>query len=189
MKGRLMRGLNGRRLRSLCMVSLLLAAPVAGQTRRAAEPPTAQGEEVVRVRTELVQTDVTVVDRRGRPVEGLTREQFELKVDGRPVQLSFFEGVAAGSPEEEAKLSAARGSATGRKPKSPPTRTDARGRLIFFFVDDVHLAPDSLSRARTSLLRFVDEQLAEGDRAAVVSASERLRRRLARATRGNGRDF
>lgn len=159
-----MRRVRARGFKSLFAVAALLCPSAAS--------PQGQADEVVRVRAELVQTDVTVVDKRGRPVEGLTREQFELKVDGRPVELSFFEGVTAGSPEEEAKLSAARG-AEPRKPKSPP-RPDARGRLIFFFVDDVHLAPDSLSRARTSLLRFVDEQMAPGDRAAVVSPSGRL---------------
>jgi VWFA-related protein len=160
-----MRRVRARGFKSLFAVAALLWPPAAS--------PRGQADEVVRVRAELVQTDVTVVDKRGRPVEGLAREQFELKVDGRPVELSFFEGVAAGSPEEEAKLSAARG-AESRKPRSTPTRPDARGRLVFFFVDDVHLAPDSLARARTSLLRFVDEQLAPGDRAAVVSPSGRL---------------
>ena len=173
-----MRRLSGRSLRSLWLVSLLLSlsSGAGAQTRRAAEAAQRPDEEVVRVRTELVQTDVTVLDRRGRPVEGLTREQFELRVDGRPVELSFFEGVAAGSPEEEAKLSAARGArdAAAGKLKPTTTRADSRGRLIFFFVDDAHLAPDSLSRARTSLLRFVDEQLAPGDRAAIVSPSGRL---------------
>jgi VWFA-related protein len=163
-------------LKRVCLVLLLLGLPVGAQTRR--EVTTSQSDEVVRVKTELVQTDVTVVDRRGRPVEGLAREQFELRVDGRPVELSFFEGVAAGSSEEEARLSAARGvkpgdahDASADAHKSSPPHTAARGRVIFFFVDDMHLAPDSLSRARTSLLRFVDEQLAAGDRAAVVSAS------------------
>src|SRR5687767_8330543 len=53
-----------RSLKCLCLVSLLLALPVEAQTRRGAESASAQraDEEVVRVRTELVQTDVTVVD-------------------------------------------------------------------------------------------------------------------------------
>jgi VWFA-related protein len=160
-----------RLFRARSLAGLFAAAVLLWPSARAR----GQSDEVVRVRAELVQTDVTVVDRRGRPVEGLTREQFELKVDGRPVELSFFEGVSAGSPEEEAKLSAARGTprrgATGEKGRMPATPESTRGRLIFFFVDDLHLAPDSLSRTRTSLLRFVDEQLADGDRAAVVSAS------------------
>src|SRR5215204_4442639 len=150
-----MRRVRARDLKSLLAVAVLLWPSAASAQR--------PDEEVVRVRTELVQTDVTVVDKRGRPVEGLTREQFELRVDGRPVELSFFDGVAAGSSEEEAKLSAARGARDGGASKLRTTttpRADSRGRLIFFcFVDDAHLAPDSLSRVRTSRLRFVDEQM------------------------------
>lgn len=164
-----------RRVRAAVLKSLFAAAVLLWPTQAS---PQGRAEEVVRVRAELVQTDVTAVDRRGRPVEGLAREQFELKVDGRPVELSFFDGVAAGSPEE-AKLAAARGASQADTPtrghKSPtPPRADSRGRLFFFFVDDAPLAPDSLSRARTSLPRFVDEQMASGDRAAVVSPSGRV---------------
>jgi VWFA-related protein len=149
---------------------MLLLATAGGQERRR---PAEQGEEVVRVSSELVQTDVTVLDKRGRFVDGLTPEQFELRVDGRAVPLSFFEHVTAGSASEATQLAAAGARPTaqpaqGRKPLPP---SPARGRVIFFFVDDVHLAPDSLARTRKSLTRFVDEQMTEGDLVAVVSTS------------------
>ena len=51
--------------------------------------------EVVRVNTELVQTGVMVFDKRGHFVEGLRPEQFELRVDGKPVQFSSFDRVTA----------------------------------------------------------------------------------------------
>lgn len=63
----------------------------AAQTR----PASHDDDEVIRVNAELIQTDVTVVDKRGRFVEDLKPEQFELKVDGRAVPLSFFERVRA----------------------------------------------------------------------------------------------
>jgi VWFA-related protein len=169
------------------LLTLAAAASVSGQTRqepaqtRQESAPQSQTDEVVRVNAELVQTDVSVVDKRGRSVEGLGREQFELRVDGRPVQFSFFESVTAGSPEEETKLAAAVGVAAGvaradatQGQRTAPLRSTARGRVIFFFVDDVHLAADSLARTRTALLRFVDEQMGAGDRAAIVSASGQI---------------
>jgi hypothetical protein len=64
---------------------------------------------VLRISTSLVQTDVSVVDRKGQFVEGLQRDQFELKVDGQIQPVLFFERVTAGSANEAARLAAARG--------------------------------------------------------------------------------
>src|SRR5215204_3908292 len=68
----------------------------------------AQEEEVVRITTELVQTDVAVFDKRGRFVDDLRPEQFELQVNGRTQAVTFFERVRAGSRGEEAQLAAVR---------------------------------------------------------------------------------
>ena len=42
------------------------------------------------VDVEVVEIDVHAADRKGRPVRGLKREDFELVVDGRPVEISNF---------------------------------------------------------------------------------------------------
>jgi len=67
-------------------------------------PPTdqpQQTDDVIRIKTELVGTDITVVDKQGRFVEGLKPEQFELRVEGRVQPIAFFERVRAGSPDEK----------------------------------------------------------------------------------------
>ncbi|HJQ32639.1 MAG TPA: VWA domain-containing protein [Pyrinomonadaceae bacterium] len=53
------------------------------------EPPE-QDEEVVRVRTDLVVVPVYVTDARGRRVGGLTREDFQVLDNGRPVEVGYF---------------------------------------------------------------------------------------------------
>jgi len=166
----------GNTVKRCAALLLFVAACVqfpAAQTR----PASRDDEEVIRVNAELVQTDVTVVDKRGRFVEDLKPEQFELKVDGRAVPLSFFERVRAGGADEELKLDAARGlkTATSAHNREPLRQNvEGRGRVIFFFVDDLHLGGDSLSRARKSLLKFIDEQMASGDFVAVASTSGRV---------------
>ncbi len=47
-------------------------------------PPAKPQDDVVRVYTELVQTDVMVFDKQGRFVNGLTKDNFELRIDGKP---------------------------------------------------------------------------------------------------------
>jgi len=48
------------------------------------------GEEVIRVETSLVVCDFLVLDRRGRPVEGLTPDDFVVTEDGAPQQVGTF---------------------------------------------------------------------------------------------------
>src|SRR4051794_4245088 len=68
-------------------------------------------DDVVRVYTELVQTDVMVFDKSGKFVNGLKAENFELRVDGKPRPIQAFEQITAGS-DEESQLAAARGATT-----------------------------------------------------------------------------
>ena len=161
---------------ALWLLVAACAQVVAAQTRQ--QPASQDDDEVIRVNAEIVQTDVTVVDKRGRFVEDLKPEQFELKVDGRAVPLSFFERVMAGGADEESKLNAARGvktATTNTHAPEPARQTiEGRGRVIFFFVDDLHLAADSLSRARKSLIKFIDEQMASGDVVGIASTSGRV---------------
>ena len=124
------------------------------------------------MKTELVQTDVTVVDKHGKFVDGLTADDFELSVDSKPQPLSFFEQVIAGSRDEEKQLTAARKGTTASR--STTGSTADRGRLIFFFVDDLHLAGDSLDRARNVLLHFIENKMRAKDRVAVLSTSGQI---------------
>ena len=132
--------------------------------------PSEPGDDVIRVNTELVQTDVTVLDKKGRVVTGLKPEQFELRVNSKPQALSFVEEIVTGSTAEENQLKAAR---EGRPSITSPLTTAAesdQGQLIFFFVDDVHLAGQSWSRARSLLLDFL-HMMKPSDRVAIVSTS------------------
>lgn len=134
-------------------------------------------EDVVRITSELVQTDVAVFDKRGRFVEDLRPEQFELQVNGRPQAVAFFERVRAGSRSEAAQLWAAR--TRGLAPEktagpNPPAGSEPAGRLIFFFVDDLHLSNASIGRARTALQRYVEQAMNPNDQVAIVSASGQI---------------
>ena len=82
-------------------LTVLSVGPASAQQGRPQQP----SDDVLRINTDLVQTAVTVLDKKGNFVEGLDRAQFELHVDGQPRQISFFERVTAGS-EREAQLTA-----------------------------------------------------------------------------------
>ncbi|HVF44512.1 MAG TPA: VWA domain-containing protein [Pyrinomonadaceae bacterium] len=159
------------RARALLLASaLVLFAPLTPSQTQQQQP--SRDEDVVRVNSDLVQTDVMVFDKSGKFVEGLKPEQFELKVDGRAQAVSFFEPVKAGTFDEEAQLAAARGrSRADRSGLSVPLD---RGRLFILFLDDLHVSPGNLPRTREAMLRFVNEQMGQNDEAAVFTASGQL---------------
>jgi VWFA-related protein len=161
------------RLRGLSLRILFLsaawwacAAPAFAQE----QGPSRQPQEVIRVNTSLVQTDVMVFDKQGSFVDGLKREQFVLKIDGKARDISFFERVVAGSRNEEAQLAAARGGAPGNSGAVPLDR----GRTVFFFIDDLHLSLGSLKQTRLLLKRFIDSEMGQNDDAAITSGSGQI---------------
>jgi VWFA-related protein len=158
-------------MRTLQSLTLIVCLVVSVTFTRGQQPTTQQqADDVVRVSTELVQTEVMVFDQQGRFVDGLQREQFELKVDGKPQPVSFMERVVAGSATEAAQVSkATRGS---DKTKVPPPVS--RGRSVFFFVDDLHLSGPSVERTRKAILEFIDKEMGPDDQVLIVTPSNQI---------------
>jgi VWFA-related protein len=155
---------------------LLIAALSTFALGQEQKPAQTQPDDVVRIETSLMQAGVTVLDKQGKFVDNLKAEQFEVRVDDKPQTISFFERVAAGSSEERAKIEAARG-AKSTSPASVEKYGGAlpdEGRVILFFLDDLHMTPDSTARARKVIQHFVDKEMGENDVAAVASASGQL---------------
>lgn len=157
--------------------SLALALALVLTVARAQQEPLDQKNDVLRITTELVQTDVTVVDKQGRFVDGLKAEQFELLVDGKPQNISFFERISAGSRrplnlvgDKEKDLAKDAGKESLNTTASAPMP----GRTIFFFVDDMHLSPNSMVRTKESLQQFVNNTMGESDQIAITTASGQL---------------
>ena len=125
---------------------------------------------MVRTNTELVQTAITVVDKKGKFVEGLERGDFDLLVDGKPRPISFLERITAAS-DREAQLAAR------KQPEASvplPANSSVRGRTIIFYIDDLHLSFNSLHRTRQMIAHFVDNEMSTRDSVAIASATGQI---------------
>jgi VWFA-related protein len=131
-------------------------------------------DEVVKVFTELVQTDVMVFDKQGRFVNGLAKDNFEIKVDGQARPIQFFEQINAGTKDEEAQLAAARGNPIPGAPTGTRVVPLDRGRTIFFYVDDFHLDPSGFSSSRKIISDFIEKDLGQNDQVAIASATGQI---------------
>ena len=158
-----------RQLIAFCLTALIA---FTGGSASAQEPSKPQADDVLRVNTDLVQTAITVFDKNGRFVDDLDRAQFELTVDGKPRPVSFFERVTAGSARE-AEL-AARNDPAVASTNAPAIPPSVRGRNIVFFIDDLHLSPDSMNRTKQMLRRFLDSEMSSKDSVAIASPSGQI---------------
>lgn len=166
---------NNTRRRRLLATLLISLLPCAALAQQPTTQKPAESDEVLRVSTEIVQTDVSVFDKSGKFVDNLKPDQFLLKVDGRPQPVSFFERVVAGSLNEDAQIAAARGAArAGSADVAASAVPLDRGRAIVFFIDDLHLSPPSFLHTRELLLRFIDTQLRQNDQMAITTATNQL---------------
>lgn len=159
----------------VCLVACLLVCPQRGHGQTPSDSKGQGQSDVLRVYTELVQTDVMVFDKQGRFVNGLKREDFELRIDGKLKPVEFFEKITAGSINEESQLAAARGSST--RPDTPKAAGPApldRGRPVFFYVDDLHLDMTALATTRKLITRFIDQEMGQNDEAAIASGSGQI---------------
>ncbi len=148
----------------------LLAGWTTAQAQQAPTPPPRSQDDVVRVYTELVQTDVMVFNKQGNFVKDLTRENFELRIDGKPRPIQAFELITAGS-NEETQLAAARGATTVNLQRPIPLD---RGRIVFFYVDDFHMDVSSFPMARKVISNFIEKEMGQNDQAAIASATGQI---------------
>jgi len=156
------------RVISLLPISLLLTLIVAGRVDTALAQQQTPADDVVRVDTALVQSAITVVDKKGKFVEGLDRKDFELVIDGKPRQIGFFERVTAGS-EREAQL-AQRNEPQPATARQPVDNSTVRGRTIIFFIDDLHLSLSSLTTTRRMIAHFLDTEISARDLVVIADA-------------------
>jgi VWFA-related protein len=157
-------------------LSLLLCVSVvpslAQQAREqpSPQPPDAQDDDTVRINTELIQTGVTVFDKQGRFVDKLKLDDFELRVDGKPLSPSFFERIVTGlKPPDTLAPRAAAGALDARLGNVNP-----QGRIVIFLIDDVHLSPSSHKIARDLVQHYIEKQMTIDDRVVVVSTTGKI---------------
>lgn len=100
-----MQEFSGRSPLKILLPVCLIAFSVGMHAQKSSQTkPSTSDDDIVRVKIELIQSDVSVVDRRGRFIEGLSSEQFQLRVDGKAQALLFFDQVATGGANETKQL-------------------------------------------------------------------------------------
>lgn len=145
-------------LSSLSLLLLSQAVPL-----RAQEGSDAAGSFGEEVTVDVVNVEAWVTDRKGQPVTGLAADDFELLVDGEPVEIGYF---AAFTGEAGDGMTAAAASGGEEEWQKVPAAADPK--CVVVFVDDWNLRPEDRARVLDDLRSFLDRQLRPGEQVMVL---------------------
>lgn len=148
----------------ICFAGTVAAAQQPSPTPRSAE------DQIVKISTDLVQVDATVIDKNGKVVTDLNPDDFEIYENGelqKITNFSFISKMAGGaSVGNVGNTSAAQTNDSGSN-SGPLKRSDVH-RTIALVVDDLNLSFASVYYTRKALNKFVDEQMMPDDLVAVI---------------------
>jgi VWFA-related protein len=155
---------NGRAASASAVIAVgLLSSPGFGQEPAAVPSFPAQANAIT--------ADVVVLDKGGRPVRGLTREDFTLLADGKPQTIVGFEARELGT-------TAASPATTVGDERVATNEGGAKGRALVFLIDD--LAGDArnlakrhheLHEAKKTIERWLREKAQPADELTLATVS------------------
>lgn len=128
--------------------------PAPKRITASATPVEAPPPLVEKIDVSVVNVDVTVTDRRGQPVTGLTRDDFEILEDGKPQPISNFYAVDPVQTKTDARAERA-------VDVTPPSQDRFR-RKVLVLIDNQNTTPHGRNVALDRLEQFINEHFDDG---------------------------
>ncbi len=172
-------------LPAAALTALAAMAPLANPSQ--AQDPAREQEtdrpsfsEVLDV--QLVNIEVWVSDRQGRPVTGLGPDDFEVREDGELVTVDFFNEVTGAV---SARLAAEADDPAPPEPEQTATRGPVNPAHLVLYFDELHLGPASRKQAIEDLRAMLDAETFPAERVLVFRQDRNL---VTEAYFGSSRD-
>ena len=157
------------RISILLFLTFLVFSTGLGQTSKPSPTPVKPvtgPDDVVKTSTNLVQLDVVVVDKEGKPVANLQPDDFEITEDKAKQAVTKFSYVTLGS-----SVTISQPDAVNTKVAPAPIAPEQVHRTIALVVDDLGLSYESIASVKQALRKFVNEQMGSRDLVAVLRTS------------------
>ena len=144
-------------------------------------PPTNKtapgGKATIRSTVSLVEIDVQVTNRDGKPVKGLKQEQFSVTEDGKPQKISTFEyndieQVETAGKTDQTPITVPLG--TIRSPEEIKAVVRDH-RMIVLFFDLTSLQAEDLLRSTRAAQKYLQDRITPADLVAVVAFGNTLK--------------
>jgi VWFA-related protein len=175
----------------VCIVTLAAQAPAPpppppatapGGAPRPSTPPAQEPVATFRSSTRLVVQSVSVKDKQGRPIEGLTEKDFVVTEENQPQEIAFveyqrIEGDAGSAPPETIDITAPAASTPAAPSvtqveisKPPPGSIKYQNRrLLIFYFDRSSMGLTEQARSFDSARKYIDTQMAAADVLAIMT--------------------
>lgn len=143
------------------VVAVALLFAVTSQSQQASQqsaqptPVSAPPPLVEKIEVSVVNVDVTVTDRRGQPVPGLTRNDFEVLEDGKLQPISNFYAVENAQAKTDVRPEAD----ASAVPAPSPERFR---RKVLVLIDNLNTTPHGRNVALDKLETFVNDHFDDG---------------------------
>ena len=151
---------NLRVFAQICGTVFLLVVTFAGHAQAQEQ------EDVVKVKSNLVNIDVIVKDKKGKYVSDLKAEDFTITEDGSPQKIEFFDAPVART--ETHKPGETPTPAAG-EPSATPTRN-----YVALILDSQTTEVTNLKPVREGAIKYVREQVTDADAVAILSVTNGL---------------
>jgi len=163
------------------VVAIILCAATLAAQQTQPQPSTDVPKLTETIDIRVINVDVVVTDKKGNPIRGLTKDDFQLFENGVPKSISNFyevEGpktlnVAVTAPPPTAQVQP--------PPPAPVTREEIPENLrrrVIFYIDNLSLAPFNRNRVFKEMKEFAKNTLRHGDEAMIATFNRSLKIRL-----------
>lgn len=145
-------------MKKLSAVLLLLTAvsPLFAQSKKQPPPP-APAPLAERIDVSVVNVDVTVTDRRGESVSGLTKDDFEVFEDGKRQPVTNFYFV-----EDSPKRGVKPGDAKAAAAAEPESLPEKYRRKVLVLIDNANTTMHARNEALARLEEFIRDHFQDG---------------------------
>jgi VWFA-related protein len=164
------------RILALGVMAVVGAVPFASAQQKNPDPP----KLVDVVEVNVINVDVVVTDRKGNPVTGLKRDDFEVLENGVRKPITNFYEVRGGSAAiagDEAPAPAPVAAAPAAKPAEDAMTENTRRRVIIY-IDNLSLAVFNRNRVFTQMKQFVRDVMRPGDEAMIATFNRSMKIRV-----------
>src|ERR1700730_7671283 len=166
----------------LAVAALLAPTGSAQNPQQPVRPPapaqvSANQKGAIRTAVNLVEVDIAVTDRDGKPLKGLRQDQCSIAEDGKDQRISTFdyydvEKLETAGPGESAPITISIGTVA---PAEEVRQQIRDRRMIVLFFDLTSLQPNDLTRSTLAAKQFLSKQMTQADLVGVVAFGNQLR--------------